>query len=232
MTNEHTVAEKVCCALRVLWRYPCRPGTVAKARLCNCLPRRGIPSAHQHMPSSTARRRLLWNTAVLALVTLVGAVTYYSLGVVTRLKAHRSTAVASSTQRLRSLPASTPSPPPATPLSPFPPPRPAAEPCNPQEHTELWGEVVQWGTPQPTAEACCAACREYEPTVDVLQGAQCNTWVWHPNTTACWLKHQKDLSSAPNTGAHVPWTAGNYPLPHPALRSLGLAICRWDKSLT
>jgi len=24
-----------------------------------------------------------------------------------------------------------------------------------------------------------------------MQGAQCNTWVWHPTTHACWLKHQR-----------------------------------------
>jgi hypothetical protein len=179
-----------------------------------------VPSDSKPMPPpSTVRRRIIWNAAVLALVTLIGAVTHYSLGVVTRLEAHRPTAVASSTQRLGSLPASIASPPQAIAPSPFPPPtappHAAAEPCNPREHTELWGEVVQWGTPQPSAEACCAACREYEPTVDVLQGAQCNTWVWHPNTSACWLKNQKDLSSAPNTGTHVPWTAGGCPLPQP-----------------
>ena len=43
--------------------------------------------------------------------------------------------------------------------------------CRGELHTEYWGDVVQWGHPQPNAVACCRACRVYEPTVDVLKGA-------------------------------------------------------------
>ena len=43
---------------------------------------------------------------------------------------------------------------------------------------------------QPSAAACCRSCREYEPTLDVLSGGQCNAWVWSPVSLACWLKHQ------------------------------------------
>eukprot|EP00959_Pyramimonas_sp_CCMP1952_P176938 3698166-Pyramimonas_sp.AAC.2 len=44
--------------------------------------------------------------------------------------------------------------------------------CRPEAETEYWGDVVQWGHPQPVAEACCNACRSYEPTVDVLKGTR------------------------------------------------------------
>ena len=65
--------------------------------------------------------------------------------------------------------------------------------CNGTAHVELWGALVVPGTDneQPTAADCCRSCREYEPTLDVLGGAQCNTWVWSSSSRACWLKHQK-----------------------------------------
>ena len=70
---------------------------------------------------------------------------------------------------------------------------PLEEACEVVEHLELWGDVVENGDAnrQPTAEACCRACRAYEPSIDVARGAQCNSWVWSPVTKACWLKHQK-----------------------------------------
>jgi len=70
---------------------------------------------------------------------------------------------------------------------------PLEEACEGVEHLELWGDVVENGDAnrQPTAEACCRACRAYEPSIDVARGAQCNSWVWSPVTKACWLKHQK-----------------------------------------
>lgn len=90
------------------------------------------------------------------------------------------------------------SPPPAEPSSPppaesTPPPRPPDATCDGTAHMELWGSLVQPGNDniQPTAADCCQSCRSYEPTLDVLAGAQCNTWVWHPETHHCWLKHQK-----------------------------------------
>ena len=56
-------------------------------------------------------------------------------------------------------------------------------------HVELWGSLVLAGTDneQPTAADCCRSCAEYEPTLDVLNGAQCNAWVWHLDRTACVL---------------------------------------------
>ena len=64
--------------------------------------------------------------------------------------------------------------------------------CSGREHLELWGSLVQAGgdNDQPTAADCCRSCREYEPSLDVGGGAQCNAWVWHPISKECWLKHQ------------------------------------------
>ncbi len=51
----------------------------------------------------------------------------------------------------------------------------------------------------------------------MLEGAQCNTWVWHPQTHACWLKHQDPAALARATAALAkaaqqrggsPWTSG------------------------
>ena len=82
--------------------------------------------------------------------------------------------------------------PPAASLSLSPIPSPTYV-CNGTAHVELWGSLVQSGTEndQPTASDCCKSCREYEPTLDVNNGAQCNAWVWNPASHECWLKHQR-----------------------------------------
>ena len=76
---------------------------------------------------------------------------------------------------------------------PPPPPLPAYPDCNGTAHAELWGALVLAGPENMhnTAQECCASCRQYEPTLDVLNGGQCNAWVWSPETKHCWLKHQK-----------------------------------------
>ena len=85
----------------------------------------------------------------------------------------------------------------AQPAVPTSPPAASASPleeaCEGVDHLELWGDVVENGDAnrQPTAEACCRACRSFEPSIDVANGAQCNAWVWSPTSKACWLKHQK-----------------------------------------
>ena len=98
-----------------------------------------------------------------------------------------------------------------------PPPPPPSQPCNGTEHVELWGALVLAGpdNEQSTASACCQSCRAYEPTLDVLQGGQCNTWVWHPTSKHCWLKHQKrddlERSAARLTrpsNSNTPWHSG------------------------
>lgn len=65
--------------------------------------------------------------------------------------------------------------------------------CEGTIHLELWGDVVENGdsNTQPTADACCLSCQAYEPTIDTVRGAQCNTWVYNPSSNACWLKYQK-----------------------------------------
>ena len=60
-------------------------------------------------------------------------------------------------------------------------------------HTELPGDVVQWGADhkQPNAAACCAACQKHT--------GGCNSWVFCGNQSACggrhgecWLKKRAD----------------------------------------
>lgn len=84
--------------------------------------------------------------------------------------------------------------------------------CNSHENTEYWGDVVMWGHDHkiPTAEGCCSACQQYEPTIDVLKGAQCNIWVWHPELHECWLKYIPDVSqpAVQSKGPQTPWTSG------------------------
>ena len=78
---------------------------------------------------------------------------------------------------------------------------------------------MEWGDQLSTETAlqCCRACRAYEPALDVLNGSQCNTWVWHPQKHQCWLKYQEPsaLASAVTTirkgqgrRDNVPWTSG------------------------
>ncbi|KAL3920987.1 MAG: hypothetical protein SGPRY_005057 [Prymnesium sp.] len=84
-------------------------------------------------------------------------------------------------------------------------------------HVELWGLLVLPGDSnlQPSAESCSQSCREYEPARDVLNGSQCNIWVWHPVNQQCWLKHEApwNLGAALHRlsvagSPSVPWTSG------------------------
>ena len=91
-----------------------------------------------------------------------------------------------------------------------------AHPFTPQEHTELGGDVVTWGSShlQPTARACYEAClqqlvKNKKPT--------CNIWVWCPNPEGCasqkhkecWLKHQPRPQNAMGAkDASNPWISG------------------------
>ncbi|KAL1524179.1 hypothetical protein AB1Y20_019088 [Prymnesium parvum] len=84
-------------------------------------------------------------------------------------------------------------------------------------HVELWGALVLPGDAnlQPDAPRCHQSCVEYEPTRDVLNGSQCNVWVWHPLTQQCWLKHERpaELRAAASAlarpgRASVAWTSG------------------------
>lgn len=90
---------------------------------------------------------------------------------------------------------------------------PAPPTCTTNANTEYWGDVVIWGHNHlyETSAECLEACRTYEPTIDVLEGAQCNTWVHNPTTKECWLKHQKDVEAGvrpSGQGPGVPWTSG------------------------
>jgi hypothetical protein len=148
-------------------------------------------------------RRVVTTVTALPLLLLVYNLSTHS----PQAPSRRSVPVTSSMyRRLRhsaataSLPPLPPSPPtgaPAGVVTPAPTTQAAAptdlDACNGTEHMELWGSLVQPGNDniQPTAADCCQSCRSYDPTLDVLAGAQCNTWVWHPQTHHCWLKHQK-----------------------------------------
>lgn len=93
-----------------------------------------------------------------------------------------------------------------------------AEMCFGRAHLELWGDLVENGQDnlQPSADACCRSCQEFEPHPDIADGKQCNIWVWHPDRRECWLKHQQaaefNISAkraaerAPATG--TTWTSG------------------------
>lgn len=85
-------------------------------------------------------------------------------------------------------------------------------------HTELWGDLIESGEQnlQPSLEACARSCSSYEPVLDVADGRQCNTFVWHPHKQQCWLKHQKPDGLAasrrrlaePRADAKAAWSSG------------------------
>ena len=129
-------------------------------------------------------------TAVPLLVFVLNVLTY-------REPPRRRLRVASSSPpSVHSQPPPSASPPPPSPAAAGPVASSAsssvAADCSGREHLELWGSLVQAGgdNDQPTAADCCRSCREYEPSLDVGGGAQCNAWVWHPISKECWLKHQ------------------------------------------
>ena len=138
--------------------------------------------------------------------------------------ARRIRVVTSNALRAKSISVIPPPPPTSSPPPPPPPPSPSASTINScgngTAHVELWGSLVLAGTDneQPTAADCCRSCAEYEPTLDVLNGAQCNAWVWHlTEPHACWLKYQKPeelphalkrVREGPPPNSKVPWASG------------------------
>ncbi|CAI7918007.1 unnamed protein product [Closterium sp. NIES-54] len=87
--------------------------------------------------------------------------------------------------------------------------------CLGEEHLELWGDAVKWGSNNPTdtAAACCQQCK------DMCTGAvcQCNAWVYcgnkelcKDNYRQCWLKRQEDVLKPEVYGNNpeIPWTSG------------------------
>ena len=99
--------------------------------------------------------------------------------------------------------------------------------CHAQQHADLWGEVVGpsgKANIQPTAAACCAACKAHRAAVDHSAKARkrCNVWVHCGNASACganvghcYLKHSPDPMRRPavqglgwSWNTLVPWTAG------------------------
>ncbi|GJP77894.1 hypothetical protein CLOP_g8224 [Closterium sp. NIES-67] len=87
--------------------------------------------------------------------------------------------------------------------------------CLGEEHLELWGDAVKWGSNNPTdtAAACCQQCK------DMCSGAvcQCNAWVYcgskelcKDNFRQCWLKRQEDVLKPEVYGNNpdIPWTSG------------------------
>ncbi|PNH08564.1 hypothetical protein TSOC_004862, partial [Tetrabaena socialis] len=96
--------------------------------------------------------------------------------------------------------------------------------CHAALHTELWGDVLVWGSTHRTRNAaeCCAACQAHQHAAargGLDKGANstaCNAWVFCPDAKRCgarhrecWLKHQ--ASAVPPKeqpeGASA-WTSG------------------------
>ena len=96
--------------------------------------------------------------------------------------------------------------------------------CHPQPHADMQGDAVgRSGSAnlQPSAAACCAACRDHAAVAQPGTRA-CNVWVYCGDASACgasyrhcWLKRQPDPFSLPMVGGLgvswgklVPWTSG------------------------
>ena len=100
--------------------------------------------------------------------------------------------------------------------------------CNPKLNTDLWGDVVAWGSQNTAGSAaeCCAACHAYNAAIargGLEKGKNstiCNTWVFCGDKVKCgaqyqecWLKNNQ-LKPPPeegpkgHTGPDVPWTSG------------------------
>lgn len=90
-------------------------------------------------------------------------------------------------------------------------PEDADDGCHANEHTEYWGALSPGVTAQgannkqPTAAACCSACKE-------AAGATCNAWVWDPTTRECWLKKLANAYQPANINPNIRFTSGTvYP---------------------
>lgn len=96
--------------------------------------------------------------------------------------------------------------------------KPAADKkCYFYEHTELWGDVVVWGSTLKvdTAQECCDKCRNHK--VNGPDELDCNVWVFcgdkdkcRSQYQECWLKHlvHPEASKPARQGPEVPWTSG------------------------
>nr|XP_009397926.1 PREDICTED: uncharacterized protein LOC103982663 isoform X2 [Musa acuminata subsp. malaccensis] len=88
--------------------------------------------------------------------------------------------------------------------------------CRGQEHLELWGAAIKWGTDHKfnSSRECCRACKsmcgEDGPCL-------CNSWVFCGDRERCgdrfgecWLKKQEDvlLPALHDSGKKVIWTSG------------------------
>ncbi|KAG2501810.1 hypothetical protein HYH03_000310 [Edaphochlamys debaryana] len=89
--------------------------------------------------------------------------------------------------------------------------------CYTYEHTELWGDVVVWGTLNKvkTAGDCCQSCLNYKPTTP--EDPDCNVWVFCGDEQKCgsqyqqcWLKHlvHPEASKPARQGPTTAWTSG------------------------
>ncbi|KXZ44208.1 hypothetical protein GPECTOR_71g569 [Gonium pectorale] len=89
--------------------------------------------------------------------------------------------------------------------------------CYTYEHTELWGDVVAWGTlnKKNSAGECCQACLDYKPANP--DDPACNVWVFCGDENKCggqyqqcWLKHlaHPEASKPARQGPAVFWTSG------------------------
>mmetsp|Transcript_36561 Transcript_36561/g.92332 ORF Transcript_36561/g.92332 Transcript_36561/m.92332 type:complete len:560 (-) Transcript_36561:275-1954(-) len=89
--------------------------------------------------------------------------------------------------------------------------------CFQYPHTELWGDVVAWGTQNKadSAEDCCKQCVNYKAAT--AEDPDCNVWVWCGDEVKCknqyrqcWLKHlaHPEASRPAKEGDDVPWTSG------------------------
>ncbi|PNH00365.1 hypothetical protein TSOC_013819 [Tetrabaena socialis] len=89
--------------------------------------------------------------------------------------------------------------------------------CFTYEHTELWGDVVVWGTlnKKKSAGDCCDACLNFKPSSP--DEPSCNVWVYcgiedkcGSQFQQCWLKHlvHPEASKPARQGPNTSWTSG------------------------
>uniref|UniRef100_A0A383W4V9 Apple domain-containing protein n=1 Tax=Tetradesmus obliquus TaxID=3088 RepID=A0A383W4V9_TETOB len=94
---------------------------------------------------------------------------------------------------------------------------PAPKECNAMEFTELWGDVVKWGSSfhTNTPGECCEACLKHTPAKHSAH--KCNVWVWcgikescGGQYRECWLKHlvHPRATKPAREGPEVGWTSG------------------------
>ena len=115
--------------------------------------------------------------------------------------------------------------------------KPKSGQCHKRDNTDYDGYAVKWGGQniQPSWEACCQSCRDYQPVPPNLY--PCNIWVYCDHDVCfapaageftrgqCWLKYQEDPTNPhvnmkgaytdeyrathPTAPPMVAWTAGS-----------------------